>query len=403
MNGLRRHRPGEMFRGAGKGWLAGLALLAGAALVAGCQSPSSSSDSAPAPQCPFIISGAGSASNLKVTSSTPASCTTGEALSLQLVTVGFNLPVATTFDSINFVWPFLANVQPYLVFQDMTAQLPIHYFLDNDSGTNSLLFYLSDAPQAGHTYQLTLLSNLPSEGGPVLAKDTTVAYGMGGTTFGLGVFADRVIPGGYNPMVPAGSTLGVGRYIGASMLGQPESALKATSLGAPNLNIANTEGGSIVVGLGDGTTPQCITNGTGPDFKVIENVFAFTDAYGAENYTEAAYVEVSTDNVTFYRFPSQFPTAACPAVPLIQQVGNPACYSGLTGITVGGDSFDLSDIITANSLPQNYQACYVRIVDAGTKIPDYDAAGSFGVFDNSGADIEAVQVLNAVPTPGLSP
>jgi hypothetical protein len=60
--------------------------------------------------------------------------------------------------------------------------------------------------------------------------------------------------------------------------------------------------GSTVVSLGDSgvatlTFDVPIINGTGPDFAIFEN--GFTD-----DYMEFAFVEVSSDGVTFVRFPS---------------------------------------------------------------------------------------------------
>ena len=64
--------------------------------------------------------------------------------------------------------------------------------------------------------------------------------------------------------------------------------------------------GSKRVSLGDGGTvvltfPQPIGDVPGPDFAVFENGFkAFDNSF----FLELAHVEVSSDGVNFYRFPS---------------------------------------------------------------------------------------------------
>jgi hypothetical protein len=73
---------------------------------------------------------------------------------------------------------------------------------------------------------------------------------------------------------------------------------------------------------------------------------------------------------------------------------------------VDGDGFDLGGVISANGLPATFSACYVRIVDGGTEVPDYDSHGELAApatQDGSGADIDAVQALHATAAPGLSP
>ena len=56
------------------------------------------------------------------------------------------------------------------------------------------------------------------------------------------------------------------------------------------------------------TFPKTIRNGTGPDFAVFENGFAFGTPNGL--FAEFAYVEVSTDGTNFARFPSIFTNTA---------------------------------------------------------------------------------------------
>ena len=56
------------------------------------------------------------------------------------------------------------------------------------------------------------------------------------------------------------------------------------------------------------TFPKALRNGTGADFAVFENGFAFGSPNGL--FAEFAYVEVSTDGTNFARFPSIFTNTA---------------------------------------------------------------------------------------------
>jgi hypothetical protein len=347
--------------------------------------------------------GGGSGSNgggpsLSVVSSAPSNGSSGLGLSLTTITVAFNKPVATTYAS--FSWPHLSNVEAYLLLQDETDTVPITYFLDYDDSTNSLVFYLSDPPQANHVYRLTLIDGLTSEAGLRMTGDASIQYAMGAATFGSGIFANQVID--YAPELPAGATLGQGRYIPDSVLGQGEGALHTVSLGDDGVG----PGGSITVTFGAdmGGTAYCIVDGADDDFIVHENVFGFTDGYGLQNFTEAAYVEVSEDNVNWYRFANSHPAPGAPN--LDQVVGVPDSYSGLAGIRVGGDAFDLLALQTtgillggAPAISPTFRACYARIVDGGADIPDYSSDGQYQDDDPSGADIDAIEVLHAAVAP----
>ncbi len=231
----------------------------------------------------------------------------------------------------------------------------------------------------------------------VLIVAVQACGGDGGTppagSQATGVFANRVID--YSPELPAGETIGQAFYDPASTLGEPGGTLDVTSLGDDKAGA----GGSITVVFGqeDNNARHCIVDGIGADLAVYENPFAFSDSSGPVNFTEAAYVEVSQDDIVYFRFPRTFP----PADPAL--VGNPAEFSNLAGINVGGDSFELAEIIIANSLDGTFKACYVRIVDAGLEVPDYDSDGELATNSLSGADIDAVEALNFEPAPDFAP
>ena len=157
-----------------------------------------------------------------------------------------------------------------------------------------------------------------------------------------------------------------------------------------------------VVSLGDGgmavmTFDMPISNGTGYDFAVFENALNHT-------FLELAFVEVSSDGVHFYRFPSVSNT------PTDQQIGN----SGGTDATklhnlagkyiVGwGTPFDLEELAGYSNLDIN-NITHVRIVDVvGSINPLYGTTDKNGhlindpyptPFNSSGFDLSGVAVMN---------
>lgn len=358
-------------------------LLAGLLLLAACGSKDDTPSGGPTP--PEAIN---------ITNSLPTHGDVGVALSTTGISVSFDKALATTYDSGSWSWPHLDKVLPYILLEDLTGKVPVPVsYLSYDDTTDTLFIGMTYPPQAEHVYKLLLYADLPSEGGLLLPKDVTVSFTAATTQFAAGVYADRVLAGSYLPEVPMGSTKGEGYYVEASILGQPEGSLHVTSMGDDGA----IAGGEITVGFGDGTDRYCITNGGGvnTDFIIHENPLSFNDGGATDvNYTEAAYVEVSQDGATYYRFPVTFPDPA--AIDLADLVGLPANYSGLAGINVGGDAFDLTDVIAAFSLGAAFEGCYVRIVDAGTEVPDYDSSGLYMLPNGSGADIDAVEALNHV-------
>jgi hypothetical protein len=131
---------------------------------------------------------------------------------------------------------------------------------------------------------------------------------------------------------------------------------------------------------------------------VYENPFVTVDpatgVTGTNN--EAATVEVSGDALAWYAFP----VSIAEALPLV----DPARYRNFAGITPtaeGGDRFDLAEVIAAHALSAGFRACYVRIVDGGTRHADFGNTQTD--LHDSGADIDAVEALHAQPAPGLQP
>ena len=247
-----------------------------------------------------------------------------------------------------------------------------------------------------------------------LAADLPRADDTDPTLSGCGVFswtklysrmvANRAVC--YAPKLPSGETVGAGFYDAALALGLPGGSTDVASLG----DDGTAEGGALTLGFGvpgDASQRVCIVDdGTAAaDFVVFENPFAFADTNGAANFTEAAYVEVSEDGSTFYRFAATAPPASASNIAAL--VGDPANYSGVAGINTladGGDVFDLGALIAQEAgLAAGFRACYVRLVDGGTALPDYDAYGQYGTHSPSGADIDAVEALHYAAAAGLTP
>jgi len=178
------------------------------------------------------------------------------------------------------------------------------------------------------------------------------------------------------------------------------------SYGLPENALGAAEGdGTSIVSLGDGgiatlTFPGLIWNGPGPDFAIFENGFA-------DNYMELGHVEVSSDGINFYRFPSVSET------PIDIQItnftfGDCRYVNNLAGkYRQGfGTPFDLEDISININLDVN-NITHVRIIDVvGSINPLYgtvDGAGNsindpFSTpWESSGFDLDAVGVINSQP------
>jgi hypothetical protein len=183
------------------------------------------------------------------------------------------------------------------------------------------------------------------------------------------------------------------------------SAGKA-SYGLASAGIGVAEGNSNdVVSLGDSgvailTFERGIQNETGPDFAVFENGFA-------NNYLELAFVEVSSDGVNYFRFPS------LSEAPVLVQVG-PFEYSdcryfnNLAGkYRQGyGTPFDLDELAGISGLDIS-KITHVKLVDViGTIDPNNGSQDSQGhvindlfptEFPSGGFDLDGVAVIHEAP------
>lgn len=172
-----------------------------------------------------------------------------------------------------------------------------------------------------------------------------------------------------------------------------------------NLNLAlGPATGSVtdVLSLGDSgvatlSFDQFIMDGPGYDFAVFENGFM-------DNYLELAHVEVSSDGIHFFRFPST--TEA----PLDTQSSNASftdcrMVNNLAGkYRLGyGTPFDLAELPNDPDLDKS-AVKFVRIIDAiGAVSGNHTTTDQFGTiindpfptpFESGGFDLEAIGVIN---------
>lgn len=184
-----------------------------------------------------------------------------------------------------------------------------------------------------------------------------------------------------------------------------------SSFQTPQLALGKAAGNSYdIVSLGEGghitlTFAGALFNGPGADFAVFENAFN-------DNFLELARVDVSSDGLTFVRFPAYSftpgPVGGFGAI-------DPTNIDGLAGkYRQGyGTPFDLELLKGSPGLDVNHVR-YVRIVDVvgdGSAFDDFPAAygGPFRIYDpypstgSAGFDLDAVGAIHfaaaAVPEP----
>ena len=197
-----------------------------------------------------------------------------------------------------------------------------------------------------------------------------------------------------------------GVVIQRGLLDIAQPALGIATYGEDSMALGAAEGdGANVVSLGDGGVAtlifsELIFNGEGPDFAVFENGFA-------DNYMEFAHVEVSSDGLNFFRFPSVSET------PLDSQMNNFSLgdcryINNLAGkYRQGyGTPFDLEELEGIEGLDIN-SISHVRLVDVvGSVDPQWGSMDSEGslindpyptAFESGGFDLDAVGIINALP------
>lgn len=169
--------------------------------------------------------------------------------------------------------------------------------------------------------------------------------------------------------------------------------------GMPEYAIGYADGNT--VSLGDGghaiaTFSVPVVNGPGFDFAVFEN--------GSTLYLELAFVEVSSDEVHYFRFPSHSETQTQTQ---LGSFGTPQAQylNNLAGKYAAqyGTPFDLSDLPDNGLLDKN-NITHIKIIDVvGSIDPEYATYDSFGnavndsfptPFASCGFDLQAVAVIN---------
>ncbi len=182
----------------------------------------------------------------------------------------------------------------------------------------------------------------------------------------------------------------------------------ADALGPAGTNVFGT------VSLGDGgsitlTFAEPIRNGEGWDFAVFENGFL---QFGTTYFCELAFVEVSSNGVDFFRFPSVSLTQTGRQIDSFEGM-DPTNIHNLAGRDpLGwGTPFDLSDlaeVAAAHPTTLNLNAItHVRIIDVvGSIDPAYASYDSLGniindpwptPFGTGGFDLDAVAVRYREP------
>jgi hypothetical protein len=196
----------------------------------------------------------------------------------------------------------------------------------------------------------------------------------------------------------------------------PSFADPAKALGGPQGGgMSNGSLDMVVLGMGGSVTlgfDVVIVDGPGADFTVCENSFVFSGGV----FAEVAFVEVSTDGLSFARFPTRYAGPVGPLPPFgVSPMGT---FGGLCGglpvianvvtnsvspfdpVVSGGESYDLAELashpLVLSGVVDVDDINYVRIVDVieGTSVDSFGAL----IWDHGGstssADIDAVSVIH---------
>ncbi len=175
-----------------------------------------------------------------------------------------------------------------------------------------------------------------------------------------------------------------GAYVDATWRTPQKSLGKALGDAMDIVCLGN--GGSITMWF-----PHPICDGTGADFAVFENSFS-------DGFLELAFVEVSSDGVTFFRFPSASLTTS--AVGPFATTMSATNIDGLAGKyrMAFGTPFDLASL-TSSSLLDKQNVRFVRLLDIigsgatkdSSNRPIYDPTPVIG---SGGFDLDAIGVIH---------
>jgi hypothetical protein len=168
------------------------------------------------------------------------------------------------------------------------------------------------------------------------------------------------------------------------------------------LGMAGTNG---VVSLGDAgfavlTFDKPIENGESWDFAVFENSFS-------DLFLELAFVEVSSDGINYFRFPSTSLTDTLTQVGAFDEL-DPTKINNLAGKyrSLYGTPFDLQELSGVSGLDLN-NITHVKIIDiVGSLDSNYVSYDAYNhkindpwptPFGSSGFDLDAVGVIHQAP------
>lgn len=166
------------------------------------------------------------------------------------------------------------------------------------------------------------------------------------------------------------------------------------------LGIAGSNG---VVSLGDGglaivTFANPITNGNGFDFAIFENSFS-------DVFLELAFVEVSSDGVNYFRFPSTSNTQTSNQIGPFDNTGDATKLNNLAGKYRAqyGTPFDLQELSNVVGLDIN-NITHIKIIDVVGSINPLYATYDINnnpindpfptAFASGGFDLDAVGVIH---------
>ena len=201
---------------------------------------------------------------------------------------------------------------------------------------------------------------------------------------------------------------------GPEDISNPSSPL--ASFGTPSNALGYANGVSThVVSLGDGGSitlsfAKPIANGPGADFAVFEN--GFLSGGPGLAYLELAFVDVSSDGVHFFRFPSISETQTTTQVGAFGLLDASNLHD-LAGKYIAGygTGFDLSELAGVSPYLNINDVTEVKITDVvGSINPLYGTRDSLGnlindpwttPFPSSGFDLNGIGVINmnTVPEP----
>ena len=187
----------------------------------------------------------------------------------------------------------------------------------------------------------------------------------------------------------------------------------ANSLGAPAANLLAVHslgiGGSLTLGF-----DVTITDGPGADFLVFENAFSVSP--GGQIFSEAVFVEVSSNGQDFARFPTRYQGPASSGGPFATSwAGHYAGFAGIKPsrggepgvdnfdvVQAGGDSFDLADLaahpLVALGKVDLARITQVRLVDVVAGISKDSAGHTIQDPTAGSADINAIAVVHHLGT-----